>query len=153
MTGPGLHTLDTSILMHLIRGDALADRIEERCRLRSRPFRPIISIVSHAEIWVLARRNGWGEKKRARLRAMLDNVVTVDTAGPGVVDAYVDLELASQNVSAGSVNMQDNDLWIAATAKATGSILLTTDRDFDHLHPEHVERICFDPDDPLSIRD
>lgn len=31
-------------------------------------------------------------------------------------------------------NMGKNDLWIAATASALDLTLLTTDRDFDHLH-------------------
>ncbi len=31
-------------------------------------------------------------------------------------------------------SMGKNDLWIAATAHASGAVLVTTDRDFDHLH-------------------
>ena len=38
-----------------------------------------------------------------------------------------------------------NDLWIAATAKVTGAILLTTDRDFDHLAPQFLSLIWIDP--------
>ena len=30
--------------------------------------------------------------------------------------------------------MGKNDLWIAATAHASGAVLVTTDKDFDHLH-------------------
>jgi len=37
------------------------------------------------------------------------------------------------------------DLWIAATAHATGARLLTTDKDFDHLHPAFVQRDWIDP--------
>ncbi len=35
--------------------------------------------------------------------------------------------------------MSNNDAWIAASAKAAEAVLLTTDRDFLHLHPNH----CF----------
>lgn len=42
--------------------------------------------------------------------------------------------------------MGQNDMWIAATAKATGATLLTTDRDFDHLQGEHIRRVWLDPD-------
>jgi hypothetical protein len=41
--------------------------------------------------------------------------------------------------------MGQNDLGIAAIAKATGATLLTTDKDFDHLHPNHLQRIYIDP--------
>ena len=41
--------------------------------------------------------------------------------------------------------MGKNDLWIAATAKATGATLLTTDKDFDHLYPGQINRIYIDP--------
>ncbi len=32
-----------------------------------------------------------------------------------------------------AVSMSQNDLWVAATAHASGALLVTTDRDFDHL--------------------
>jgi tRNA(fMet)-specific endonuclease VapC len=41
---------------------------------------------------------------------------------------------------------QQNDLWIAATAAATGALLLTTDRDFDDLHPGSLRREWVDPE-------
>ena len=34
----------------------------------------------------------------------------------------------------------DNDLWIAATAAATAAHLITTDADFDPLHPAYIRR-------------
>lgn len=40
--------------------------------------------------------------------------------------------------------MSKNDVWIAAVAKASGMTLLTTDADFDHLHPAHLVRIRID---------
>jgi tRNA(fMet)-specific endonuclease VapC len=42
--------------------------------------------------------------------------------------------------------MGKNDVWIAATAKATDVVLLTTDKDFDHLHDVLITRIWIDPD-------
>ena len=41
--------------------------------------------------------------------------------------------------------MGKNDLWIAASAAVTGAILMTTDKDFNHLHPGLIERILIDP--------
>jgi predicted nucleic acid-binding protein len=40
-------------------------------------------------------------------------------------------------------NMGKNDLWIAATAFLYGIPLVTTDHDFDHLHPDFIEVIKF----------
>ncbi len=41
--------------------------------------------------------------------------------------------------------MGKNDLWIAATANATGATLLTTDSDFDHLSPNFIDLIRIPP--------
>jgi tRNA(fMet)-specific endonuclease VapC len=41
--------------------------------------------------------------------------------------------------------MGENDVWIAAAARATNTRLLTTDRDFDHLHPTMLQRDWIDP--------
>ncbi len=41
--------------------------------------------------------------------------------------------------------MGKNDLWIAATANATGALLLTTDKDFDHLDGAFLNRVWIDP--------
>ena len=44
----------------------------------------------------------------------------------------------------------DNDIWIAATARATGACLLTTDRDFDFLHGRHIRREWIVPKDLIG---
>ena len=129
------YLLDTSVLMALIRGDTLGEYIDAKYGLRAAKQRPLISIVTHGEIQVLAGRNKWGAKKSAALTSALQALVTVDINHPDVLAAYVEIELFSQSHSDGARNMGKNDLWIAATAKAADSILLTTDKDFDHLQP------------------
>ena len=42
-------------------------------------------------------------------------------------------------------SMGKNDLWIAASSIETDSVLLTTDRDFDHLSPAHLRLWWLDP--------
>ena len=81
----------------------------------------------------------------AALEQALADVVTVDLGHPGVIDAYVELDLASQAHPAGARNMGKNDLWIAAAAKAAGATLLTTDKDFGFLVPEHLAAVIIDP--------
>jgi predicted nucleic acid-binding protein len=41
--------------------------------------------------------------------------------------------------------MGKNDLWIAASASLAGATLITTDKDFDHLHGKFVEVVWLDP--------
>ena len=125
--------LDTNVVLTLVRGNSLARDIDERFSLQASEIRPMVSIVSHGEVRVLARRNNWGEEKLTALQTALDNLVTVNIHHPDVLDAYVELDLYSQRSAMGARNMGKNDLWIAACAKAAGARLLTTDKDFDHL--------------------
>ncbi|XYH97448.1 PIN domain-containing protein [Sorangium sp. So ce1128] len=40
--------------------------------------------------------------------------------------------------------LSDNDVWIAACARATSATLITTDKDFDPLHGEFIQRFYFE---------
>lgn len=46
--------------------------------------------------------------------------------------------------------MGKNDVWIAATARITGTTLLTTDKDFDPLQGVWLDREWVDPRRKLS---
>ncbi|MCB9846747.1 MAG: PIN domain-containing protein, partial [Phycisphaeraceae bacterium] len=105
----------------------------------------LICVVTHGEIRVLAKRNGWGTKKHAALDEALAALVTVDIQHPQVIDAYVEIDLASQAHADGARSMGKNDLWIAAAAKAAGATLLTTDKDFEHLVGVQVRGEIIDP--------
>lgn len=139
-----LYLLDTGVLLTLVRGQALGRSIDQRFGLRAAKQRPLVCIVTHGEIWVLARRNNWGPQKCTVLRTMLDDLVTVDISHSAVIEAYVELDQLSRAHPDGARNMGKNDLWIAAAAKATGAMLLTLDQDFAHLIPNHVAGIIID---------
>lgn len=130
------YLLDTSVLLHLIRGRQLGRSINATFQLENPVYRPLVSIVTHGEIWALAGRNGWGDEKRAALRVMLDNLVTIDLNNEAILDAYVVVEAACRAAPGGARNLGNNDLWIAATTRASGAVLLTTDKDFLVLHPD-----------------
>jgi predicted nucleic acid-binding protein len=129
--------LDTSVLLHLVRGKQLGLYIDKTFDLSHAVHRPLVSIVSHGELWVLAERNGWGADKRNAVALMLDNMVTIDINDRTVIDSYVEMARASQRLPGGARVLSNNDLWIAACTRAAGAILLTTDKDFLHLHPNH----------------
>jgi len=118
----------------LLRGGESGRRIDRDFGLRGSTAKPLISIVTHGEIAILVARNGWGEKRREALERMLGELVTIDINHPDVIDAYVAIDLQSQRHPDGARNMGKNDLWIGACARAAGATLLTTDKDFGHLH-------------------
>lgn len=139
-----LYLLDTGVLLALVRGQALGRSIDQRFGLRAAKQRPLVCIVTHGELWVLARRNNWGPQKSTVLQTMFDSLVTVDIIHSAVIEAYVELDLRSRDHPAGARNMGKNDLWIAAAAKATSAMLLTLDRDFAHLIPDPVAGVIID---------
>lgn len=145
----GLYLLDTNVVLALVRGKALGVFIESMFGLSTAKRRPAISVVTHGEVRVLARRNHWGDAKLTALQDALDNLVTVDVNPTAVIDAYVEIDIYSQQHPNGARNMGKNDLWIAACAKASGAILLTTDKDFDHLNPGLLTVKYIDPTSTL----
>jgi tRNA(fMet)-specific endonuclease VapC len=140
-----LYQLDTSILLAVIRNGQLGRYIEATYQPLQPPDRPLLCIVSAGEIRSLAARLGWGPRKLQTMERLLFWSDIWDLSRAGVVQAYVDIDLASRAHRAGARNLGQNDLWIAAVAKVSGATLLTTDKDFDHLHPTHIQRIYVDP--------
>jgi tRNA(fMet)-specific endonuclease VapC len=140
-----LYLLDTNVVLALVRGQALGATIDATFSLSAGKRRPAISVVTHGEVRVLASRNGWGAAKIEALQNALDAVVTVDINIAEVIDAYVEIDIYSQQHSGGARSMGKNDLWIAACAKASGATLLTTDKDFDHLDPNLLTVKYIDP--------
>jgi tRNA(fMet)-specific endonuclease VapC len=136
--GPVL--LDTNIVLQLARGNDYGRRIEATYRLQTRPFRPLISIVTAGELLAFARRRGWGVTRVQTLNEIMGQFVVIDINRP-VIERYADIHafLVSSGKAVG-----DNDVWIAATASATSSLLITTDKDFDSLAGIHVELSRFD---------
>ncbi len=144
-----LYQLDTSILLALIRDRQLGRYIEATYQLQQQTNRPLLCIVSDGEIRSLAARLGWGPRKLQAMEHLLLRLTIWDLSRHGVVQAYVEIDLASRAYPAGARNLSQNDLWIAAVAKVSGATLLTTDKDFDHLHPAHIQRIYIDPTSTL----
>jgi len=134
-----LYLLDTGVLLALIRGNDLGRHIDQTFGLSSAKLRPLVSVVTHGEIWVLARRNSWGQDKRTSIETMLNNLVCVDINHPKVIEAYVEIDLFSCEHPPGSITMGKNDLWIAASARAACAYLLTCDNDFKHLFGKLVD--------------
>lgn len=59
-----------------------------------------------------------------------------------VFDAYAAIDALSESIG---ISMGKNDVWIAAGVNTLQALLLTTDKDFDHLHPNYISRDWIDP--------
>ena len=134
------YVLDTNVLLSLLRGKELGERIDQAYGLRKAPYLHTLSIVTHAELWVLADRNKWGDAKRSAIVKALDEFVAVDISGDSIISAYRRVEAISNGI-----NMGKNDIWIAATAMIAGLPLLTTDKDFNHLNGKLLQIFYVDP--------
>lgn len=139
------YLLDTNVLLALIRGNALGTHIDQAFGLRASLHRHAVSIVTHAELLVLADRHNWGSAKRAVLEEALEHLVVVPVDGIELVQAYAIISATDLAASGGARNMGKNDIWIAATALYTSLPLLTTDRDFRFLHNNPLQIMWIDP--------
>jgi tRNA(fMet)-specific endonuclease VapC len=141
MARASAYLLDTNILVHLIRGDALGKAIETNFALAGSLSRSLISVVTVGEMYSLARRWGWGQNKLDQLQALLSQLVWIDLNHPDILETYAELEDISHRAGR---SMDKNSLWIAATAKVSGTTLLTLDSDFDHLAAANLSLVRVD---------
>lgn len=129
--------LDTNIIIHLIRGNEVARRVDAAFQIRHRPDRPLISVVTIGECLSLVRQFHWGAERIHALESLLSEFVVVDINTRPVLERFGEFHALTKSVGK---TLGHNDLWIAATAAATGAHLITTDTDFDPLHPHHIRR-------------
>ncbi|HET6202796.1 MAG TPA: PIN domain-containing protein [Planctomycetota bacterium] len=134
--------LDTTVLVLLARGKEAARRVDERYRLRTRPEKPFLSIVTLGEMLAFARSRRWGDEKSRRLVEIAQELVVVDIRHKPILEGFAEVKTIAREQGRG---IGDNDLWIAATARAIGACLLTTDRDFDFLDGKFLRREWIDP--------
>ena len=148
MPSAGGYLLDTNIVLALIRRNPLGVFLDTTFGITAGlpgPF--LISIVTVGELYALAAKFGWGPGARNKLTDLLANIRWVNVSEPAVLLDYADIDAESDRLGR---PMGKNDVWIAATARATNTTILTTDRDFDHLHGTWVDREWIDPASKLS---
>jgi tRNA(fMet)-specific endonuclease VapC len=130
-----LISLDTNVLVHWVRQNATGTQLRDMYSLHERMDRPMYSTIVEGELRGLARVWGWGKKKLDLLEEILAELVRVDAGLPDMVKAYADIYAADH---AGGHNTGQNDMWIAATTKAAGAVLLTCDKDCVWMNPSLV---------------
>ena len=132
-----LIVLDTSVVVHVARDNQIGRAILQRYQLHRRDERPLMSSVTKGEIGALARWWGWGAGRLGRLQEILNELTMVSAGLPEVINSYSEIKAYSLKIGR---PMGQNDMWIAATCVASGAELITTDTDFDWLHPHMIIR-------------
>lgn len=114
------------------------------------------SVICRGELLALAEKRGWGEGKRERLEEVLHKFPALDINREDVLKAYALIDAWTHGKLLDSPEhafphpkparpMSKNDIWIAATASASGAVLLSTDKDFAHLHDKWITFVYVDP--------
>ena len=140
---------DTNILVHYIRKSENLSDFENKYQPFDNQNVALISIVTEAEMKSLAIQFGWGEKRLQQLEKLLGYFLKVPIQTEKQIMVYAEMDAYSKHkdpirkypADYSSKKVGKNDLWIAATAHATNSKLVTTDNDFDHLNGVFIDLI------------
>ena len=132
-----LIVLDSCTIIQLIRNNDIGKQLERQYYLSARKNDIIISSVTYAEVLAFATYQKWSPRKIGILEEFMDQLPLINVGDQWVIKMYVELYVAARK--RGHV-MSQNDIWIAATAKATDAVLLTVDKDFQWI-PEELFRV------------
>lgn len=137
--------LDTCILLHYIRQNDRAKKVEDRLNLLGSDAVLIISSVTVGEIEGFVQRQKWGDRKMKQMKKLLEKLVAINIVATDyqLMQSYATLWNYSKNALPGnklgqSIGIGQNDVWIAALAKTAKAELVTTDADFDHLNGKWI---------------
>jgi tRNA(fMet)-specific endonuclease VapC len=132
------YLLDTSILLHYVRGSAIAEYIDAKYHPSELPNYSVVSIVSLGEIYSLSYSLKWGLTKQEILKRLLNSIPAVDINHSAIINGFAEIDSFRQGKhpskslpegeSAKAIG--DNDLWIASTPIVLKAKLLTLDKDF-----------------------
>jgi tRNA(fMet)-specific endonuclease VapC len=140
---------DTGILIYIVRDTSTDENV--RKMINPNGLEEFISVVNKAEALSIANRNSWGKAKILKLNRLFHGITIVDISDDSIIEKYVEIDVFSQKQRGSRKedsprNMGKNDLWIAATASCLDFELITTDKDYDHLQNEFLERSYFPPE-------
>jgi len=142
--------LDTNILLAYLKQHTLVETLQKYFELETSPNLIFTSAVCIGELKSLGLQNNWGEKRLLSIGLLQQFIIITGTLENIIVDRYAEIDAFSQGKSQdkplgiSARNMGKNDLWIAATASVLNATLITTDKDFDHLHNHFLKVARFD---------
>ncbi len=138
------YVLDTNVFLAYLRNHPLWNIIELSTGIFERDNEIFIPAVVIGELKSLAIQNNWGEKRKQELEMFVHQFITIEALTIDLILAYAKIDAYSQGrlptkqLNGSARNMGKNDLWIAATASVFDATLITTDNDFQHLHPHFL---------------
>ena len=116
--------LDTNILVHYVRRDAVWTKVRSRYQPLMASPTPLISVVTTGELRSLAYQWNWSLANRSQMEFILGYFKVVTIHDAAIVEAYSIIDSYFQ--IHGQV-FGKNDLWIAATAMELQVPLITQD--------------------------
>ena len=135
--------LDTGMLLGLMRQASWALKADGDLDLSGPKTLAFTSAVCRGELLALAEKRGWGAGRREQMESVLDRFPTIGIDRPSILSAYALIDAWTHGKMVDSpggapppkpaASMKQNDLWIAATAHASQAILVSIDKDFNHL--------------------
>lgn len=149
------YIFDTNVFLIYMKNAEAKSKLTNNFSLSNPDNISILSIVTLGEIYALALKNNWGEKRVSAIDFFVKKFVIVDVTNSDLIQSYAQIDAFSQGklidkpLRSTARNMGKNDLWIAATAAVTKSTLLTTDKDFVHLDGAFFDLELFKPVDLL----
>lgn len=133
------YLLDSNIIIIYSRDNDISNLIEQQYQLFSGNHRLFLSVVSLGETNALVKKLQLGKRRQHNIEQILSSINKIGINFAEIIDRYGDIDAFSQGKSTTKKgnftarNMGKNDLWIAATSSVYDLILLTTDKDFNHL--------------------
>ena len=148
--------LDTNILLYLSKNP---EKVLSNIPVDLDNDRVYLSVVSIGELKSIAFQNNWGTERWKIVKDFYDSCAVLEV-NESLINAYSHIDSYSQRRNpsfqdygfATPRNMGKNDLWIASTAALLGLTLVTTDKDFDHLHRVFMEVKYISPDTLLNTK-
>lgn len=147
-----LYLLDTNILVGYVRGSEYARYVEKKFNLFDPDNISVISIISVAEIKSLAYKFAWGKKKEEVMNDLLKTIPIVKINSDKIIETYAEIDAYNRlkhptiknPLGASTRLIQQNDIWIAATAHTINATLISTDNDFSHLDNIFINFVYID---------
>jgi predicted nucleic acid-binding protein len=130
-----LYLLDTTAVSELIREHP---KLQQRVASLSRGDELCTCAVVRGEVLFGVERLPAG-RRRDEFRAKVVKVLSTlkcEPVEPHVADEYAEMKSACER---SGVQLNDNDLWIAATAKVLGARLISQDLDFTRVQGLDIE--------------
>ncbi len=135
---------DTSAIIHILRDDAKGKEIRRVVRTEYPDGTFVISSVTKGELLSFTLQLHWGIEKMKKVIQYLESVSPFDVKfkNEDLHNAYTEIDCFSKgkgqdkngkNKGGSAITMGKNDLWIAATTTILDAVLISTDKDFEHL--------------------